>query len=161
MWLNEKQFRIRLGGNTYVDVPDLVVYKGKTLFTLKRHDGNGELGIYFEIYNSSGQHVASVRRNQIYQPDRQKESYRVDGSADECSLADMDTGDTLCRVRRIRGIQASPIELEVWVHLYTPDGFLFDATPTSTNLRGLVMTGNVFVNCSTGITITEQRVSIG
>jgi len=29
MWLKEKQFRIRLGGNTYVDVPDLVVYKGK------------------------------------------------------------------------------------------------------------------------------------
>ncbi len=74
MWTVEDHFKVIIGGNTYIDVPNLVVYKGQTLFTLKRHDENGELGIYFELYDAEGKHVASVKRNQIYTTRGQKDS---------------------------------------------------------------------------------------
>ncbi len=63
MWAIEDRFNVILGGNTYINVQNLVVYKNQTLFTLKRHDDNGELGIYFELYDASHNHVASVKRN--------------------------------------------------------------------------------------------------
>jgi hypothetical protein len=97
MWFLEKKFKIIIGGNTYIDVPDLVVYKGETLFTLKRHDRNGELGIYFELYEASGVHIASVKRNQIYPTGRQGELYRLHGSADEYVLLRTDTGQNVCQ----------------------------------------------------------------
>ncbi len=49
---------------------------------------------------------------------------------------------------------ANNVELEVSVHLYTPDGFLFDATPEQTNLPGgNVISGGVMKNCENGIVI--------
>ena len=55
------------------------MYKGQTLFTLKRHE-NGELGIYFELHDANGTHIASVKRNQIYTTAGQKEIYSMEGS---------------------------------------------------------------------------------
>jgi hypothetical protein len=43
MWQVTKRFRVRLGGNAYINVPQLVVYRGDSLFTLKRSD-DGVLG---------------------------------------------------------------------------------------------------------------------
>ncbi len=158
MWTVEDHFKVIIGGNTYIDVPNLVVYKGQTLFTLKRHDENGELGIYFELYNAKGRHVASVKRNQIYMTGGQKELYSVEGSTDGYALRERETGRVVCQICRK---PATPVELEVSVQLYTPDGFLFDATPTSTNLGGIVMEGNVIVRCQTGINIGASGVGIG
>jgi hypothetical protein len=151
MWTVEDHFKVILGGNTYIDVPNLVVYKGETLFTMKRHDENGELGIYFELYDAKGRHVASVKRNQIYPTGGQSEFYSLEGSADECALREKATGTVVCQIRRKPA--TSPVELEVSVRLYRPNGFLFDATPTSTNLGGSVLSGNVIMNCQTGINI--------
>jgi hypothetical protein len=150
MWTVENHFKVRLGGNTYIDVGNLVVYKGQTLFTLKRHEDNGQLGIYFELYDSKGNHVASVKRNQIYQPVQQKELYSISGSAEEYSLREVATGEVVCKIRKR---PTTPVELEVSVRLYTPDGFLFNATPASTNLGGIVLVGNTFVGGSIGINI--------
>jgi hypothetical protein len=136
--------------NTYINVPNLVVYKGQTLFTLKRAE-NGELGIYFEIYDAEGTHISSVKRNQIYPVAGQKDLYSVDGSADEYILKEKETGHTVCHIRRR---PATPIELEVSVlRLSTPDGFLFHATPSSTNLGGNVFIGNVISGCAVGINV--------
>lgn len=157
MWTIEDRFKVILGGNTYINVPNLVVYKGQTLFTLKRHEENGELGIYFELYDAEHNHVASVKHNQIYPTQGQKDLYSIEGSLQGYSLREKNTGQTVCNVVRL---PKTPIELEVSVKFYTPDGFLFDATPTSTNLGGIQMTGNVIAGCSTGINI-DAGVGIG
>jgi len=68
------------------------------------------------------------------------------------------TGHVICKIHRK---PVTPIELEASVHFYTPDGFLFDATPTSTNLGGIVVTGNVVMNCATGVNIGHKGVGIG
>jgi len=151
MWTIEDHFKVIIGGNTYIDVTNLIVYKGKTLFTLKRHDDNGELGIYFEIYDAKGKHVASVKRNQIYQTASGKELYLLEGSMDELTLREKATAQAVCQVRRKN---ATPAELEVSVRLHTPDGFLFNATPDSTNLSGGIrISGSVISKCATGIRI--------
>jgi hypothetical protein len=53
MWRVTDKFRVVLGGNTYVNVRDLVVCQGKSLFTLRRSD-DGVLGIDFDIYGPDG-----------------------------------------------------------------------------------------------------------
>ena len=125
---------------------------------LKRHEENSELGIYFELYDARGTHVASVKRNQIYPTAGQKDLYAVEGSADEYVLRDKETGQVVCHIRRK---PVMPVELEVSVRLYTPDGFLFDATPDATNLGGIVMTGNLIRNRPTGINIGASSLGIG
>ena len=149
MWTVENHFKVIIGGNTYIDVRNLVVFKGQTLFTLKRSDENGELGIYFELYDKARQHVASIKRNQIYPTAGQRERYAFDGSDHEVKLLDTDTEEIVCSIQR----RSATSELEVSVRLYTPEGILFDATPTVTNLGGIKMSGNVFQNCGTAILI--------
>ncbi len=51
MWKVEKDFKVILGGNTYINVPNLVAYKGKPLFKIERRESDGLLGISFDIYN--------------------------------------------------------------------------------------------------------------
>ena len=57
---------MKLGGNIYINTPNLVAYRGEPLFTLRRHDETGYLGIDFDIYNAQGEKVAAVRRSEIY-----------------------------------------------------------------------------------------------
>lgn len=150
MWTIEDHFKVIIGGNTYIDVPNLVVYKEQTLFTLKRSDDNGQLGIYFELYNAKGTHVASVKRNQIYPTPGQRDLYSIEGSQDVYVLRENATAQIACRICRK---PTTPVELEVSVRLYTPDGFLFDATPTSTSVGRTVFEGCVIRSCAIGINI--------
>ena len=151
MWEVEENFIVRLGGNTYINVPTLVAFKGESLFTLKRHDENGYLGIYFDIYDSKGKKIAVVRRNEIYSGD--KSAYQIDGASDRYLFSEKATGRVICDIKRYEA--AHPAELDVSVHLYTPTGFLFDATPEQTNLpRFNVLRGNTFENCQTGIALS-------
>ena len=52
MWSVAENFTVKLGGNFYQNVNTLVAFRGKSLFDLKRHSDNGELGIYFELYDA-------------------------------------------------------------------------------------------------------------
>ncbi len=36
MWQVEDKFRVIIGGNTYINIPNIIVYKGQPLFVLKR-----------------------------------------------------------------------------------------------------------------------------
>lgn len=36
MWTVEDRFSVKLGGNTYINTPNLVVYKGEPLFRMYR-----------------------------------------------------------------------------------------------------------------------------
>ncbi|MBI4459765.1 MAG: hypothetical protein HY648_06880 [Acidobacteria bacterium] len=150
MWLVENNFKVRLGGNTYINIANLVTFQGTPLFTLKRHDDNGYLGIYFEIFDSNGKHIASVKRNEIYYGD--KSAYKIDGSPTRYVFSEVASGRTICDIKRYE--DARPAELDVSVHLHTPSGLLFDATPDQTNLPGHNVIRNcTFANGAVGITI--------
>src|SRR5260370_18608087 len=150
MWEVEDNFRIRLGGNTYINTRTLVAFRGEPLFNLRRHDKTGYLGIDFEIYDAQGQRIATVRRNEIYYGD--KDRYQIDGSLNRYRFSERESGLLICDIKKREN--AHPAELDVSVHLYTPSGFLFDATPAQTNLPGAnVLRNNVISNCDVGIAI--------
>lgn len=149
MWEVEKNFRVRIGGNTYIDTPVIVAFKGDPLFTFKRSDENGYLGIYFEIYDSEGKHIASVKRNEIYFGD--KDAYKIEGSMNRYTFTERASGRVICDIKKRE--DAHPAELDVSVHLYTPTGFLFDATPDQTNFGGSTFKGMTFQGNPVGIAI--------
>ncbi len=151
MWQVENNFRVRLGGNTYVNVENLVEYDGVPLFSLRRHE-NGYLGIDFNIFDATGKKVASVKRNEIYPGERQ--TYELQGDADRYALLNKETGRVICEIKKRSA--AVPAELDVTVQLYTPDGFLFAATPEATNLPNVTVKNNVFENVPIGISINPR-----
>ena len=148
MWKVEKEFAIRLGGNTYIDTPNLIVYRGTSVFQVRRSENDGILGIDFEVFDSKGQRIATFKKGIVVQGD--KENYTIDSGHETYSVTEKSSGRIIARVQR-RGVQGA--ELDVQVHMYLPNGFLLDAGPQSTNLGGITMTGNVFKSCGAGISI--------
>ena len=148
MWQIENKFKVRIGGNTYIDTANIIVYKGKPLFSLRRHE-DGYLGIDFEIYDAEGSLVATVKRNEIYLGN--KDDYQIDGTYNSYTLTEVASGNVLCQIKK-RG-EAHPAELEVSVQLYTPSGFLFNASPDTTNFGGIQMTDCTFVGGAAAIAI--------
>ena len=76
MWLVEERFSVRLGGNIFINTPNLVVYKGKPLFRIYRSDNEGILGIDFDVYDSSGKRVATIRKGIVVQGDQDNYNIR-------------------------------------------------------------------------------------
>lgn len=150
MWEVAENYRVRIGGNTYINCGQLIVFRGQPLFNLRRND-DGYLGIDFDIYNAQGRKIATVKRNEIYYGGKDKDRYQIEGTANRYTLTDTKTGQIICDIKKRE--DAHPAELEVSVHLYTPSGFLFDATPEQTNLGGMVLRDNVISNCGTGLAI--------
>ena len=63
------------------------------------------------------------------------------------------TKRVICDIRKKLEAEAG-VELEVAVKLYTPSGYLFEATPPHTNLpSNMVLANNVFENLHTAIAI--------
>lgn len=150
MWAVAEDYRVRIGGNTFIKTGTLIVAHGSPLLTLKRHEDNGYLGIYFEIFNEHGQKLASVKRNQIY-PGSVSAAYRIDGTADRVTFSERATGLALCDIRKR---DSAGYELDVSARLYTSRGVLVDATPDGTNLGGTVkITGCTFSNNRCAINI--------
>lgn len=56
MWIRADTFRVKLGGNTYINVPTLVEFNGSSLLAVERHTNNGIIGTRVGI---------SIARNQI------------------------------------------------------------------------------------------------
>jgi len=148
MWKVENEFSIRLGGNTYINTPDLIVFQGKSIFQIRRSDEDGMLGIDFEVFDAHGKRVAIFKKGIVVQGD--KENYIIDSGHETYSVTEKSTGRVVARVQR-RGVKDAG--LDVQVHMYLPNGFLLDAGPQTINLGGIKMTGNVFKNCGAGIAI--------
>jgi hypothetical protein len=70
MWLREKEFSIRLGGNTFINIGKLMTFNGESLFDIRRHEDSGEVGIDFDVYDKSGEKLAAVKRNNVYFGDK-------------------------------------------------------------------------------------------
>jgi hypothetical protein len=145
MWKMEPGFSVRLGGNKYINTPNLVVYRGKPVFCIRRRLADGILDIEFHVYDKDGQRVAAFARGVVIQGD--KASYDIQTDVDAYAVTEHATGRVIARVLR-RGH-----ELDVHVHMYMPDGFLLDAGPHRTNIGGGMLTGHVFEDCAAGITI--------
>jgi hypothetical protein len=149
MWEVEDKFRVIIGGNTYINVADLVVYKGDSLFTLKRRESDGQLGIDFDVFDEAGKRIATIRGNRVVQGN--EDDYQIIREPDRYAVVEKASNRAICHIRRRS--QAAESELEVSVQLYTPDGFLFRATPEQTNIKAVTLRGNVFQNLKAGIVI--------
>ena len=147
MWKVETEFAVRLGGNTYINTPNLVVFKGTPVFRIRRSD-DGMLGIDFDVFDAKGQRVATFAKGVVVQGDQA--NYQIDSGHDSYTVTERSTGRVIARVQR-RGVQGA--ELDVSVRMYLPNGFLLDAGPQATNLGGATLVGNTFKNCGAGIAI--------
>ena len=149
MWQVTENFRVVIGGNTYSQVGSIISYKGQSLFTLRRHD-DGTLGIDFDIYGADGKKIATIKRNQVYEGN--KDDYQLDCTADRCTLTEKNTGRIICEIKKRK--EAEPAELEVSVDLYSPSGFHLEATPEGTNVGGgFIVKNSYFSNSKTAIEI--------
>lgn len=146
MWSVPQSFKVKLGGNLYIDCGSLIDYRGTPLFTLKRRD-DGLLGIDFDIYDAKRKKVATVRRGTIVDGDR--ESYEITHAAHHYQVRDKETGRVICDIKRAG--QAVDSELEVSVDMFTPSGFHLVAGPEQTNIGGAVIRGGTFEKCGVGI----------
>ena len=149
MWYKEDNFKVKIGGNFYINTPKIIVYKGDSLFSIVRAERTDLLGINFKIYNKNGEKIASVKQGRIYEGD--KELYSVIIEQDRYALIEKATDRIICDIRKNK--LADQSELEVNLNLYTKDGFLINASPTGTNIGTNLMTGCVISDCGAGIVI--------
>ena len=136
-----------MGGNTYINTPNLIVYKGSSIFQVRRSD-DGMLGIDFDVFDLAGKRIATFKKGIVAQGDT--ENYRIESSHEIYSVTEKSSGRVIAHVQR-RGVQGA--EMDVQVRMYLPNGFLLDAGPLSTNLGGITMTGGVIKDCGAGIVI--------
>jgi hypothetical protein len=148
MWLKEDKFLVKLGGIFFSNVKTLVAFNDEPVFTIRRHE-NGQLGIDFEVYSEAGEKIASVKRNNIYSPG--KALYVLDGDADSIRLTEKASNRQLVEIKR--RLAAAPVELDVSLHSYLPDGRLMNITPESSNLGGVTMQNVHITGCRIGIAI--------
>ena len=150
----EKRYKIRLGGNWFIDNQYLVVFNDEPLFDVKRHE-NGYLGIYLKIYDANGETIATVKRNELYfNKDTNRGKYVEAGTQNSYELKEKDTGKTIYSVKKRSA--ASPAELDVSITSYLPNGKLLEATPDGINLEGNFMYENVFMSNWAGMGIYEN-----
>lgn len=152
-WYVEEHFRVVLGGNTFIDTPTLLEYKGESLFTIERQEDTGHLAISFKINDEHGRHRASVVRNVLHLNEHYvgQNPFVINGKVHDWVIGEEGTGKLVCAIRQKEA--AKPAELQVSVNLYTSDGQLVSATPDDINLRGIIMRRCTFERCRAGIVI--------
>jgi hypothetical protein len=141
------EFTVILGGTKFTNCMDLIAYKGKMLFTMRRGQ-DGTLDIDFDVYDRSVK-IATFRNGMVAEGDESK--YDIRSGQDEYAVARKSNGQVMAKVQRRKGEEA---QLDVFVDLVLPDGFVFKATPTEMRLRGQkqIMGGHLR-NCEVGIPI--------
>jgi len=149
MWHVPQSFKVKLGGNFYIDCDSLIDFHGSPLFTLKRREEDGLLGIDFDIYDSKKKKVATVRRGTIVDGDR--ETYEIAHGAHHYVVREKKTERLICEIKRAD--QAVDSELEVSVDMFTPSGFHLVAGPEQTNIGRGVFSGCTIAKCRIGISV--------
>jgi hypothetical protein len=149
MWNVDRNCKVKLGGNYYINVERLVDYKGSSLFTVRRRDSDGLLGIDFDVYDAKGQKAATVRHGNVVAGDAQ--NYDISHDPHHYTVKEKSSGRTICDIRRQDA--AEDADIEVAVDLFTPEGFHFQASPDKTNIGGIQMSGNIIDTCQVGIKI--------
>jgi hypothetical protein len=150
MWTLEEKFKVKIGGNYYINTPNIVVYKGTPLFILRRRESDFLLGIDFDVYDRSGTRVATVRNGNVVQGN--ENDYEIKRLPDHYIVSERASGRIICDIRKRAEAEAG-VELEVTVKLYTPSGFLFEATPTQTNIGGMRLSNCTFESLGAAISV--------
>ena len=148
-WIVEETFKVKIGGNTYINTPNIIVYGEEPLFKIYRSTSDGLLGIDFDIYKENGEKVATIRKGMIV--DGNENEFSILKEVDHYTITEKSSGRIICDIKK-REV-AGDVELEVNVQMYTKRGFLFIAAPTGTNIGSTSITGNIFSNCQYGIYI--------
>ena len=149
-WQVPVHFRVLIGGNTYIDCPTIIDYKGTSLFELRRSDSDGYLGINFDVLDRAGHKVGTVRNGQFV--GGIPTGYALDGSHDHFTLVEQATGRRVCELK-LREKAAGDAEIEVAASMYMPDGQLLQFTPSSTSLAGMHISGCTFQACGAAIKV--------
>ena len=147
MWNVETQFKIKLGGNYYIDTPNLIVARGESLFRIKRREEDGLLAVDFDVYRADGTKVATIRNAHVvggnhddYEFKKEKHRYRV---------IERGTGRTLCDVRQATKAE-NDCELEIAVDLFTKSGLHIIASSDRTIVGRSSASGCTFQSESVG-----------
>ena len=148
-WRVEETFKVKIGGNIYINTPNIIVYGEEPLFKVYRSTSDGLLGIDFDIYEENGEKVATIRKGMIV--DGNENEFSILKEFDHYTITEKSSGRIICDIKK-REV-AGDLELEVNVQMYTKSGFLFTATPMGTNIGSTLMTGNILSNCQYGIYI--------
>jgi len=149
-WQVPKHFKVRIGGNTYIDCGTLIEYKGQALFDLKRSDSDGYLAINFDLFDEYCARLATVRNGNFV--GKTPPGYEIAAERDHYSLVDTTTGRAVCDIR-LRDMAEGDLQIDVSAQMFAPDGKLLEFTPTQTNVETLTVQGQVISNCRVGIGI--------
>lgn len=155
MWKIEKNFKVKVGGNYFINCDSLISYDDNLVFTLKRRDSDGRLGIDFDVYDQAGKKIATIRRGNVVQGD--VNAYEIKHLADSHKVIEKATGRIIVQIDK----RPPDVDLAVSVNMYLPNGFLLQATPDSINVGSTTMVGNVFDGCKTGIAIGKSSAGTG
>ncbi len=155
MWEIERNFKAKIGGNYFINCESLISYHSKPVFTVKRRESDGRLGIDFDVYNQNGEKVATVRHGNVVDGD--VSAYEISHGADCKKVTEKITGRIIVQIDK----NPPDADIAVSVNMYLPDGFLLKATPDSINISSSTMVGCTFANLKTGIAIGEQTGGVG
>jgi hypothetical protein len=151
MWTTPANFRAKLGGDYYIDTPNMIVAHGENLFRLRRREEDGLLAVDFDIYDADGSKVATVRNGNVVQHDSDR--FHTNKEHHRYWITEKGTGRILCDIRKVSKAEDGS-EIEVSVDLFTKAGFHIIAGPEATNIPGAVFRGNIMQGCAAGIVIS-------
>ena len=150
MWEIAKNFKVKIGGNYFIDCGCLISYNDECLFTIKRRESDGSLGIDFDVYDESGKKVATIRNSNVVDGD--PKAYEISHEATCKKVVEKSTGRLIVQVDK----NPTDADLVVTARLHLPGtGFLLEATPDGLNAGTCKFTGNTFSNLAIGIAIGE------
>ena len=150
MWPIADEFKVRIGGNTYVNTPNVIVAVGESLFRIRRRQKDGILAVDFDIYDSAGKKLAEIRYGHIVTGSAK--NYEIRTEQHRYRVIERNSGRTICDVRQVSKAKGAS-ELEVSVDLFTKTGFHLVAGPERTNVRGLTSRGLVVERAGAGLVV--------
>ncbi|MBA7709535.1 hypothetical protein ES703_118454 [subsurface metagenome] len=149
MWEIERNFKAKIGGNYFINCESLISYQGKPLFTVKRRESDGRLGIDFDVYDKDGHKVATIRRGNVVEGNAK--AYEIAHGANQHKVIEKATGRVIVQIDK----NPPDADIAVSVNMYLPDGFLLEATPDAINIGSSKMIGNILEGCKTGIAVGD------
>jgi hypothetical protein len=126
-----ENFIVRLGGNDYLDTPNLIVYKGEPILKVTRDESNDELQVEAEIFDAQGRCKAHVRGTKLLKGD--PDAVDIRSTENNYTIRDRSNDRVVCEIRRRAGQQKMDLDVSVLMHM--PDGFLIHANPAQSNTK--------------------------
>lgn len=127
----QEHFVVRLGGNDYLDTPNLIVYKGEPVLKVTRDEPSDELRVEAEIFDAQGHRKARVRGDRQVEGD--PDAVEIHSTATSYVIKDRSNDRVVCEIRRRAGQQKMDIDVSVLMHM--PDGSLIHANPAQSNTK--------------------------